>query len=100
MPNVKAKISNHNFQVKRAEEEPNVNYGCNCTQVIGPCPLGGNCFVNSVVYGAEVTDSQAKKETYTGLTSNTLKKDITDIGTASKIEIQSIQQLYLAIYGI
>ena len=66
MANVKQKISNHNFQVKKAEEERQVNHGCNCTQVIGPCPLGGNCLVNSVIYGAEVKDSQSKTETYTG----------------------------------
>ena len=70
---LKQKISNHNFQVKKAEEETQLNHGCNCTQVIGTCPLGGNCLVNSVVYGAEVTDSQSKTETYTGLTSNTFK---------------------------
>ena len=73
MANMKQKISNHNFQVKKAEEETQLNHGCNCTQVIGTCPLGGNCLVNSVVYGAEVTDSQSKTETYTGLTSNTFK---------------------------
>ena len=65
MGNVKQKISNHNFQVKKTEEERQLNHGCNCTQVIGPCPLGGNCLVNSVIYGAEVTDSQSKTEPYT-----------------------------------
>ena len=74
MANFKQKISGHNLQVRKAEENRQTNFGCNCTKAIGPCPLGGNCLVDSVVYGAEVADSQGNKSTYTGLTSNTFKK--------------------------
>ena len=52
------------------------NFGCNCTdtEAIGPCPLGGNCLVNLLVYGAEVVSNNINKQTYTGLTRNTFKK--------------------------
>ena len=50
------------------------DFGCNCTAAIGPCPLAGNCLVNSVVYGAEVVSNISNKQTYTGLTRNTFKK--------------------------
>ena len=48
--------------------------GCNCTGQMGPCPLQGQCLVRSVVYGAEVSDSNHDVLTYTGLTSNTFKQ--------------------------
>ena len=41
---------------------------------MGPGPLDGGCLIDSVVYGAEVTDENQNLETYTGLTSNTFKK--------------------------
>ena len=47
---------------------------CNCRKAIGPCPLDGNCLVDSVVYRAEVKDDNSNTTTYTGLTSNTFKK--------------------------
>ena len=73
MGNFKSKIAAHNSMVKR-RDEPVVPPGCNCTGVMGPCPLGGTCLSSSVVYGAEVIDSNHNVETYTGLTSNTFKK--------------------------
>ena len=73
MPNLKKKISNHNFKILKPEEQTE-NRGCNCTGVMGPCPMDGNCLVNSVIYRAEVTDENSNKTTYTGLTSNTFKK--------------------------
>jgi hypothetical protein len=74
MPNFKRKISNHNFKIQKEEEEIQPNHGCNCTRAIGPCPLGGNCLVNSLVYRAEVKDANSNTNTYTGLTSNTFKQ--------------------------
>ena len=41
---------------------------------MGPCPLRGNCLVKSVVYKAEVINSNLNRETYTGLTANTFKR--------------------------
>ena len=38
---------------------------------MGPCPLQGNCLVNSVIYKAEVRDNNQKVQTYTGLTGGT-----------------------------
>ena len=70
---MKQKISNHNFKVKKTEEERQPTYGCNCTRAMGPCPLGGKCLVNSVVYKAEVVENNSTSNTYTGLTSNTFK---------------------------
>ena len=72
---MKAKISSHNFKVKKEEEETQPLYGCNCTRAIGPCPLDGNCLVNSLVYKSEIKeDTNNNTETYTGLTSRTFKK--------------------------
>ena len=74
MPNMKQKISNRNFKVKKTEEERQPTYGCNCTRAMGPCPLGGKCLVNSVVYKAEVVENNSTSNTYTGLTSNTFEQ--------------------------
>jgi hypothetical protein len=74
MPNMKTKISSHNFNVLKGAEEIQPIYGCNCTNAIGPCPLNGNCLVNSLVYKAEVTDQNQNSTTYTGLTRNTFKQ--------------------------
>jgi hypothetical protein len=74
MPNFKRKISSHNFKIQKEEEEIQPNHGCNCTRAIGPCPLGGNCLVDSLVYRAEVKDANSNTNTYTGLTNNTFKQ--------------------------
>ena len=74
MPNLKQKISNHNFKIQKTEEERQPTFGCNCTRAMGPCPLGGHCLVNSVVYKAEVKEDNSVTNTYTGLTSNTFKQ--------------------------
>ena len=73
MPNMKQKISAHNFKVLKGEEVQPEN-GCNCNGEMGDCPLEGNCLVNSVIYRAEVTGENSDKQTYTGLTSNTFKR--------------------------
>jgi hypothetical protein len=73
MPNMKQKISAHNFKVLKGEEVQPDN-GCNCNGEMGDCPLEGNCLVNSVIYRAEVTGENSDKQTYTGLTSNTFKR--------------------------
>jgi len=73
MGNFKQNISSHNIKVRR-QSQPEVPPGCICTGQMGPCPLDGHCLVQSVVYGAEVIDSDLNSETYTGLTSNTFKK--------------------------
>ena len=73
MPNLKKKISNHNFKILKPEEQTEGS-GCNCSGVMGPCPLDGNCLIDSVIYRAEVTDEHSNETTYTGLTSNTFKK--------------------------
>ena len=73
MPNVKKAITRHNVQVLKSEEEP-TQPGCNCSGVMGPCPLDGKCLVSGVVYKATVVDTDNNTSTYTGLTSNTFKK--------------------------
>ena len=74
MGNFKQKIAAHNSRVRTNAEIQPVVPSCNCTGEMGPCPMGGHCLVKSVVYGAEVVDSQGHTETYTGLTSNTFKE--------------------------
>ena len=61
MPNLKKKISNHNFKIFKPEEQTE-GRGCNCSGVMGTCPLDGNCLIDSAIYRAEVTDD---KTTYT-----------------------------------
>ena len=73
MPNMKQKIAKHNVKVQKGETDTQTHYGCNCSGVMGPCPLQGNCLVPSVVYRAEVTDD-SNSTTYTGLTCNTFKQ--------------------------
>ena len=73
MPNMKAIITGHNFKIQKSEEET-PTFGCNCTGRCGPCPLGGRCQVDSVVYKATVTTDNNVTNTYTGLTSDTFKK--------------------------
>ena len=61
------------MKVQKSEEvqpEP----GCNCSGVMGSCPLEGKCLVESVVYRAEVKDGNNNLETYTGVTAGTFKK--------------------------
>ena len=47
---------------------------CNCTQVIGDCPLSGACQTSGVIYRAEVVAQNSITETYTGLRED-LKKN-------------------------
>ena len=72
MPNLKHKINCHNQKICRGEVEQE-QAGCNCTQVIGECPLSGNCKVRGVIYRAEVSTAN-DNFTYTGLTSRTFKE--------------------------
>ena len=73
MPNLKQKISQHNKKVSQPEViQPSKT--CNCTSVIGDCPLGGNCLTSGVIYRAEVTPQNSGAETYTGVTKNTFKQ--------------------------
>ena len=71
MPNLKQKINCHNQKICRGEAEQELA-GCNCTQVIGECPLDGNCKVRGVIYRAEVS-TENETFTYTGLTSRSFK---------------------------
>ena len=85
---MKKKITSHNIKVQKTEEDQQMDPGCNCTGAMGPCPLDGKCLVNS-----EVKDSNNYKQTYTGLTAGTFKKDIILTETASWTETQNILQL-------
>ena len=57
MPNFKQKISNHNLKIQKKEKNRQPDKVCNCSGIMGPCPLQGNCLIESVVYKAEVIDS-------------------------------------------
>ena len=71
---MKQKITNHNIKILKGENDIQTDNGCNCSGMMGPCPLEGNCLVKSVVYRAKVTEDNSNFQTYTGLTSNTFKK--------------------------
>ena len=73
MPNLKSQISKHNFKILKDQEAPSDRRGCNCRRSMGPCPLGGNCLTDNLVYRAEVIDENDHTVTYTGLTGNTFK---------------------------
>ena len=72
MPNMKMAVAGHNSQVQKEGQEVE-NPGCNCSGRMGPCPLGGGCLVESVVYRATVVQDNSKVDTYTGLTCNKFK---------------------------
>ena len=69
VPNMGAKISNHNSKLLR--EKP-VECGCNCQQP-EECPMPGKCTTDKLVYRASITANN-KVETYVGLTAGTFKK--------------------------
>ena len=46
--------------------------GCNCRG--RPCPLGGKCLTDRVVYRATVEDEDRATSTYAGLTANSFKQ--------------------------
>ena len=74
MPNLKSKISKHNFKILKGSNSFESENGCNCRKSMGPCPFNGNCLAESLIYRAEVIDENANLATYTGLTSNSFKK--------------------------
>ena len=74
MPNLKSKISKHNFRILKSQNTPQAQDGCNCRRSLGPCPFNGNCKAESLVYKAEVIDENENVATYTGLTGNSFKK--------------------------
>ena len=74
LANMKKKISSHNNKIQKTEEDQGLDPGCNCSGAMGPCPLDGKCLAKSVVYRAEVKDSNDNIKTYTGLTGGSFKK--------------------------
>ena len=72
--NIKNTISAHNAHVlnKSTPEEDNPRT-CNCRNA-NQCPLGGECFLKSIVYQATVvTTNTGITNTYVGLTESTFK---------------------------
>ena len=63
MPNMKQKITNHNIKILKGENDRQTDNGCNCSGMMGPCPLEGNCLVKSVVYRAKATEDKSNFET-------------------------------------
>ena len=98
MPNLKSKISSHNFHILKEEKAPMSRGGCNCRKSRGPCPLGGNCLTDNLVYRAEVIDENDNRKTYTGLTGN--RPGTIATGVASRIENWSMIQPWLLIFGL
>ena len=83
MNNTKRIIDNHNKRILTSSQANDavttaateVNKTCNCRQK-NACPLAGNCLQPCVIYQAAVTrKDNNKKDTYIGLTENTLKQD-------------------------
>ena len=76
MPNVKNIIDGHNKKTlerkKKKEERDNPRKTCNCRNP-NKCPLKGQCLRESIIYQATVTTYESNcKETYIGLTKNTI----------------------------
>ena len=68
MPNLKSKISKHNFKILKGSNSLESESGCNCRKSMGPCPFNGNCLAESLIHRAEVIDENEYLATYTGLT--------------------------------
>ena len=76
LPNIKQKIVAHNTKIRNTVNN-NINESqrkCNCTGIMGTCPMNGNCLTSNIIYKAEVVADNSPTETYTGLTSTTFKK--------------------------
>ena len=74
MPNMNSVVSSHNTKLLQKETNQQQVEGCNCQGGPGTCPLTpAECQKKNVIYVASVS-SAAGVEHYTGLTSNTLKK--------------------------
>ena len=74
MPNIKTKIDKHNRKLWNKEQI--IEKTCNCRKNALPCPLQGNCLQSSIVYQADVINTNnplAPKMTYYGLTANKFK---------------------------
>ena len=85
------------YRKKEETRQPDRMY--NCSGVMGPCPLQGNCLVNSVIYKAEVSDSNQNLQTYTGLTGVFFKIGIIVTDRASTTESWRTQQHFQRTYG-
>ena len=73
MPNLEAKITNHNKAILANPSRTNNDETnqCNCRNK-SECPLDGYCLTNNVIYQATVV-SDKSTETYIGLTENHFK---------------------------
>lgn len=75
MPNFKREINKHNSKLLKPQTENEVIApGCNCRDKNEPCPLGGKCLTDRVIYKATVKEDDDTKSTYTGVTKNTFKR--------------------------
>ena len=73
MPNIGKTITSHNKRQKMPT--PDVP-PCRCT--LEECPLNGNCEKSNVIYQCTITEeASGKKESYVGLTANSIKDRIT-----------------------
>ena len=72
--NMKAHIASHNMKIlnKKDDRQPDT---CNCRENGPPCPLGGECQVESIVYKATVTTKENTPviKTYHGMTGGQFK---------------------------
>ena len=69
MPNMRALMLRHNDKLLR-DSEPPAAAGCNCRKQ--PCPMQGNCLIESIVYEAKIHHDD-KTVYYYGSTSNAFK---------------------------
>ena len=71
MENIKSTISNHNHELLSNDLPASAQ--CNCKHE-KECPLDGKCLVKNIVYKTEIASQNGTVKTYTGMTSNSLKK--------------------------
>ena len=98
MPNLKQKVNQHNKKVMASDEVQPLG-GCNCTQVIGDCPLSGACQTSGVIYRAEVVAKIPSQKHILGLPRTHLRQDFTSTGNPLIQEVQTILQPFQAISG-
>ena len=93
-PNIKQIITGHNKKIQSKQNTSTPNPICKCS--LEPCPVGGQCIQEGVIYQTTVThtDPESKKEViekYVGMTANSFKVRYTSHKSSFKLKHKSAE---------
>ena len=90
MPNIKNQINKHSSKLLTPQAiNEEIAPGCNCRDKNEPCPLGGKCLTDRVIYKATVKEDDNTTNTYTWVRH----------AAASEIEMMTTQRLCHLLFG-